>query len=432
MKTRTRKLVALSALTLAAAPFLAPPAGAAEEWPQWRGPRGDATVREAPGLDKWPAGGPKQVWAQPVGLGYASPIGFGGKVYVFALDGSKETLTALDAATGKPAWSQSYDVGRRIDYQGARATPTISGDQIFTYGSNGMLVCRALADGTEAWRLDVLKETGAEMLGTGVGGPWGQASSPLVTADRVFVQGGKGGAVAVAVDRKTGKFAWKSEAQGTGGYAAPIVADVQGTPQLIVFGGDALYGMDPATGKTIWQDAWKTAYEVNAATPIYHNGQLFVTSGYVNQRTGRSALYHLTPTGAKQVWRKEGRQGGIASKFQPPILDAGHVYGVSDEGRGGVLKCQAWATGELKWEAKEPSLGFGGSIVRIGTDKLLAMSQKGELYLLLATPQKVEVMGKAEVFPGGYDQVWATPLVYQGKVYAKGKDQLVCLDLGGK
>ena len=140
---------------------------AAEEWPTWRGPRGDGIVREEGLLDRWPNGGPRKVWSRPVGIGFSSPIGFEGRVYLFSLEGDKETLVALDAETGKPAWTQGYEIGNSPDYAGTRATPTIEGNRIYTYGSTGMLVARNLPDGKELWRLDVLKASGRHRAGGG-------------------------------------------------------------------------------------------------------------------------------------------------------------------------------------------------------------------------------------------------------------------------
>lgn len=418
-------------LVVAALPVAA---RAAEEWPHWLGPKGDNTVRDAGLLDKWPDAGPKNVWEAPVGLGYASTVGQDGRVYVFSLDGKDtETLAALDAETGRVVWKQGYDRpapgGERPDrgYEGTRATPAIDGGKIFTFGGTGMLVGRNLADGKELWRLDTLKETGGALLGSGQ--IWGQASSPLVFGDAVYVQGGRGGAVAVAADKNTGKVRWKSQATGTAGYAAPLLADLPGKPQLVVFGGDAIWGLDPATGKTLWTTPWKASYDINASTPIYHDGKVFVTTGYVPQ-TGRCALFEISAAGAKKVWEKTAREGGIASRFQPAVLDAGYVYGNSEDKRG-TIRCLEWATGKTMWEAGEPHLGFGGSILRVNNDKLIALSQDGKLSLLLATPQKVEVLSQFELFTGD-QQVWATPLVYRGKLYAKGKDRLVCLDVSKK
>src|SRR5947209_6289496 len=72
----------------------APAAGAftaAEDWPRWRGPRGDGISREAL-PDAFPAGGPKRLWVADVGIGYASPVAAGGRVYVFTLNNGNEAL----------------------------------------------------------------------------------------------------------------------------------------------------------------------------------------------------------------------------------------------------------------------------------------------------------------------------------------------------
>src|SRR6185437_12478903 len=62
--------------------LLLAPLAAADDWPQWLGPRRDGQWREAGILDKFPAGGPKVLWRKPCGTGYSSPSVAGGKVYL--------------------------------------------------------------------------------------------------------------------------------------------------------------------------------------------------------------------------------------------------------------------------------------------------------------------------------------------------------------
>ena len=121
---------------------------------------------------------------------------------------------------------------KNADWDGTRATPTIDGDAIYTFGSTGDLVRRNLADGKLVWQLNVLKET------NGQAAQWGTASSPLVDVEKVYVQAGigDGAPVAVAVDKKTGKIAWQSQAKGSAGgggesrtagaTAVPVAAEV--------------------------------------------------------------------------------------------------------------------------------------------------------------------------------------------------------------
>lgn len=395
-------------------------AASSEEWPKWLGPNGTNISADTGISARWPEAGPPKLWEQKVGLGYSSPIGFQGKIYLFSQQGDKDTLAQFDANSGQPGWSQGYVVETRADAGQAAneenhlplplATPTIDGGRIYTYGGGGDLVCRNLADGAEVWHLNVLKELGERIL------TWNEASSPLVSEKLVYVQAGKGGPVAVAVDKQSGKIAWKAE-EGLGGYAAPIISDVQGTPQLIVFGGDTLYAFNPQSGKTIWKQPWKTQYDVNAATPIYHDGHLFVSSNYDHG----CMMLTLTPTSAKKDWENKS----IMCHFQPPILDNGYLYANSV----GTIKCMHWPDGKIVWEAHESNLKLqnGGSFIRVG-DKLIAMSQNGKLSLIQATPQGVKLISQVKLFDFG--TTWSSPLLYHDKLYAMGKDTLVCLNVG--
>jgi outer membrane protein assembly factor BamB len=381
-----------------------------EDWPRWRGPRGDGISRETL-PDAWPATGPRQVWAADVGIGYSSPIAAGGRVYLFTLNQGNEALTAFDARTGHIVWSDEADSGWTSDYAGTRATPTIDGDSIYTYGGAGALIRRDLATGKPRWRADVLKLTGAGNL------QWGSASSPLVTEGLIYVQGGTGGPIAVAVRKEDGQIAWQSEAHGAGGYAPILRVDVSGMSQLIVFGGEALFGMDPASGRTIWSMPWKTDFKVNASTPVYSDGYLFVTSDY-----GMGCMMlQVSPVGAKRLWANKE----VKSKFQQVILDGGHLYANSE----GTLKCLSWPDGAVKWKSERgrPELNEQGSIVRAGSDKLLTMSDGGVASLVRATPAGMQVLGEFQAVEG--DHVWAVPLLYGGRLYVKGPKELVCFEV---
>ena len=279
------------------------------------------------------------------------------------------------------------------------------------------------ADGKEIWSLNVLKATGGQNLG------WGTASTPLVTEKLVYVQAGVGAdaPVVVAVDRTSGKIAWQSEARGRqnrpanaqgAGYAHPILADPGAPgPQLIVLGSDQVYAMDPQTGKTIWAQPWVTQTEVNSSTPIYRDGQLFLTSAY---GTG-SALFALSPTGAQKAWENKKAQ----SRFQGAILADDKLYLNSE----GTILCLDWKTGQIKWTEKDSGLrlGFGGSLVKAG-DKFILLSERGKLTLARLKDGGLERISQTQLIDGR--EIWATPLIYDGKLYVKGPADLVCVDIG--
>ena len=384
----------------------------ASEWPRWRGPFGDGISREPNLAAEWPKGGPPELWSADVGIGYSSPVAAGGRVYLFSMNGDRETLTCFDANSGAILWSEEGSKGRTHSYAGTRATPFIDGTDIVTLGGAGELTCRDVNTGELRWVLNILNMTGATAL------DWGTASSPLVSGNLVFVQVGQGGPVAVAVDRKTGKIAWRSQADGISGYASPILIDVEGTPQLIVFGGKATFAIDPQDGRTIWEHKWQTSYDVNASTPIYRDGHLFLTSAY---GTGATVLKLSKDGKPKELWKGNQAQ----SRFQPAILDGDALY-VNSEG---TLVCLNWPNGSLRWrdETNALKLGIGGSLLRIPGEKLIALGERGQLSLASVTPAGVKLISSMRKLEG--TELWATPLVYGGRLYVKGTQEFVCYDI---
>jgi outer membrane protein assembly factor BamB len=194
---------------------------------------------------------------------------------------------------------------------------------------------------------------------------------------------------------------------------------VQNSKQLIVFAGKAAYAINPTDGKTIWSEPWQTQYDVNACTPIYQDEHLFLTSDYGHG----CAMFQLTATGKNKLWESKE----VMTRFQGVIFDRGFLYANSE----GTVKCLAWPGGEVKWAANQPQMkiGMGGSLLRVG-DKMICLSDRGKLVLAEATPEKITVISQFEVFKD--NEVWATPLIYQGKLYVKGTSELVCLDISGK
>ena len=384
--------------------------GMGEDWPKFMGPRGDGISQEKIN-DAWPKEGPKVLWKAKVGAGYSSPLVKAGRVYYFGMVDNKDTLSALDAKTGDVVWQEGSEPGWPKDgtgFPGTRATPAIDGDNIYTYSGNGELICRKLADGKPVWTTNVLKETGGSPL------QWGQSSTPLVAGDLVYVQGGGGGAVAVAVNKTTGAYAWKGE-KSLGGYAAPIIVTAEGKELLIVVGGKQIMGLDPKTGQSLWNQRWETSYDVNAATPLYRDGQLLVSSGYGH---GCIAL-KISAAGAQKLWANSSLQ----AKAPSPILEGDVVYGNSE----GTLVALNWKTGAKLWRG-EDKVGAGGSLLKVG-DKLLVVSEGGDV--LLCKPGEKELTTLV-TFKAVKGKSWVPPVISGGRLLVKGETELVCYDVAGK
>ncbi|MHC4521251.1 MAG: outer membrane protein assembly factor BamB family protein, partial [Planctomycetota bacterium] len=108
----------------------------AENWPCWRGPRGDGTCIEQDIPTDWdPAGA---LWKTELpGEGHASPIVWGDRVLtVTALPAAKErALLCLDRNTGRILWQQIVVQGplQRIHKENSYAsgTPATDGERVF-------------------------------------------------------------------------------------------------------------------------------------------------------------------------------------------------------------------------------------------------------------------------------------------------------------
>ncbi|MEI8197613.1 MAG: PQQ-binding-like beta-propeller repeat protein [Phycisphaerae bacterium] len=407
---RRSSLLLTLALTLSASLTFA------ENWPTWRGPRGDGISQEKNLLDSWPEGGPQLAWSAKVGDGFSTPIAADGKIYIYTIKEGQEALTCLDAATGKLVWTQPYGPAKPIPngYPGTRATPTLEGNAIYTFGTSGVLVGAKANNGQEVWKLDVLKETGAKNLG------WGTSSSPLVLDKEVIVQGGVGGPIAIAADRMTGKIKWVADRKGTSSYAAPILITVDDVKQVIIFSGEGAHALAPDTGKQIWFVPFKTGPSVNAATPLYRDHQLFISGAYNHG----CQMIKVTATSAEKTWPDDNKV--VMAKFPSPILDGDAVYANSD----GTLKCVSWPDCQVKWESRDFTLGPGGSFVRFD-DKLITLGETGTACLLKATPEGVTPISKFIPFPKG-NGYWSSPLIYKGKLYLKGGDELKCYNIAAK
>ena len=384
----------------------------ADDWPRWRGPQGDGICRETGLMEQWPKTLAPS-WTAQVGQGFSGPVARGGQVFCFSMIDGRDTLTCYDAQDGRVVWSESYAGGWTGNYPGTRATPYIEGDRIYTFGGNGDLVARDVKTGKELWHLNVLRATRTRPQS------WAAASNPLIDGNVIYVQSGRGGRIAVGVDKNSGQIVWRAQAEAPAAYAHPILADVEGRKQLIVYGAEGPFGIDPANGRTIWHKEWKNGPGVNASDPIYRDGHLFITSAYGQG----SAMFRLTSKGAQELWEN----GDVEGRFQPAVLDGDYLYMNSE----GSLKCLKWPEKNVLWSTRRQEsnlLGLGGSIARFGKDRMILLSQSGRLTLARVTPKGFEqLMSIPDAVEGS--EVWAAPAISEGKLYLKGQNELVCFDI---
>lgn len=375
---------------------------AAGDWPHWRGPGYDGTSAETKFRKAW-QGDLKTVWARRIGAGYSGIIRVSRRVYTCGTADGHQVLYCLDAERGTVAWKQPIEKAYRNNFgDGPRATPTFDAGRLYIMGALGTVACFDADSGSKIWSKHYENVP-----------QWGYSGSVLVQGDRaVIAAGGRGGGLR-ALDKKTGDELWKCGGDRDSGYSTPYPFELDGTKYVCGFLGKSVVIAELETGREVFSMPWKTDWKVNAATPIFHDGYLFLSSGY---STG-CGLYRLRRSDgalkADEVWRSRV----LKNKFQTPVLHRGKLYSFDQS----AFKCVDFLTGRKHWQEH----GAHGTVV-LADGHLLALTGEGRLRVAAASPDGFVPRGEAQILD---DRCWTVPTLSGGRLYARNMDRIVCVDL---
>ncbi|HYV07351.1 MAG TPA: PQQ-binding-like beta-propeller repeat protein [Blastocatellia bacterium] len=383
-------------------------------WTDYRGPSRDGRYDEVPIRTEWPAGGPRLLWKQPIGGGYASFVIAEGVAFTIEQRRRQEVVAAYDLETGRELWTQASDAEfvESMGGDGPRATPTWEAGRLYALGAVGDLRCLDAKTGKVNWTKNILKDAGAENL------QWGMAGAPLIVDDKVVVlPGGRSGKSIVAYNKMTGAQAWKS-LNDTQAYVSPMLVTLAGQKQILVVTSNRVVGLAPSDGALLWESSWNTDMGINCSQPIVIDGnRFFISSGYGKG----AALVEITSSGDGMSARKVWENTSMKNKFNSSVLFEGNVYGLDE----GILTCVDVKTGERKW--KGGRYGYGQLILASG--HLIIISDTGELALVKATPEKHAEVAK---FPALEGKTWNYPAIADGRLLVRNQTQMACFDLSGK
>ena len=400
---------------------LTPRPAAADDWPQWRGPKRDGISAETGLLKSWGSNGPPILWmTRGLGVGYSSVSVVGNRIYTIGDGTDSSFVHALSASDkGKILWSSRLGKpGGGGGYAGPRATPTVDGDRVYALGQFGDLTCLQASDGKEIWHKNLKTDLAGQMMSG-----WGYSESVLVDGENVIcTPGGKDGTLA-ALDRRTGDVIWRStDLQDRAAYSSILPVEIGGVRQYIQLTDASVAGIAVENGKLLWRAARRGSTAV-IPTPIYKDGHVLVTSGY---RVGCN-LFRIAADGGKfaatQVYANndlENHHGGV-------VLIGDHIYGHSDS-RGWI--CMEFKTGTLVWS--KPGVGKGSVTAVDG--KLICRSEgkRGTIALVEASPEAYKELGRFDQPERGLKEAWPHPVIANGRLYIRDMDTLLCFDLKKK
>lgn len=341
-----RRLVLVLCIALAIAlPVLA------ADWYQFRGPGGDGQVIAAKLPTEWDKSR-NVTWRTEIpGLGWSSPVVGGGKIYLTTAvpSGPDQSLRALclDARSGGILWNvevfrQDGEQAPAVHKKNSHASPTpvVDGNDLFVHFGHMGTACLNAKDGSPIWTQQSLRYNPVH----------GNGGSPILAGNRVvFSIDGTDKQEIVALDRKTGKVAWRTprklSVSKPFSFSTPLLITVNGREQVISAGSGAVMSLDPKTGKEIWRVRYGSGYSV-VPRPVYGNGLVYLSSGYE-----APLIYAIRPDGTGDVttthvaWTAKAGAPRNAS----PLLVGDALYLADDFG---LITCLDALTGKERWNER--------------------------------------------------------------------------------
>ena len=442
----TRTLTALT-LALATTAVLS-----AENWPAWRGP-GDTGVSPESNLPSTWSDTENVAWRVKLrGLGVSTPIVWGDRIFITSQEGNvaerggshptlvtgaelqavgektlggrkqgerakaddtvRFVLTALDRASGKPAWEHVVDAEGPLPelhekHNLASPSPATDGERIYAWYGTGQLVAVDM-NGKTVWQRNLAKEIAPISI------IWGPGSSPAVYGKVLYLLSYHGKtAYLMAVDTATGKTKWKVDgAPGVMSYSTPVMVQAPSGPELIVNSSEGVAGHNPDTGARLWFYAEANSFPVPA--PIPAGGLIYLNRGF------RSSPYMAIRPGGRGdiaathvVWRQP-----TSGPYVPSLVHYnGLLYMATD---AGVVSCIDAATGQRVWQERIPGVYMGSPVA--GDGKIYFADETGTT-LVLEAGRTLKVLAK-NTLRGRFG---ASPAIAGGRIFLRSDDALIAI-----
>ena len=380
-------------------------------WTDFRGPRRDGHYTQTSVRTDWSAQGLDPLWAQPIGGGYASFVVAQGRAFTIEQRRDQEVVAAYDAETGRELWINAWDAHfqEAMGGPGPRATPTWHAGRLYALGAGGELRALDAGTGDLLWRRNILEDAGAENL------QWAMAAAPLIVDDLVVVQpGGANGWSVAAYRLGTGEVAWHA-LDDVQAYTSPMLATVAGRRQIVTVTAARAVGLDTVDGALLWEYPWTPPVVPNMAQPIVFDGnRVFFSSGY-----GYGAAVIEVARGGdnfdvREIWRNTR----MKNNFSSAVLHEGYIYGMDEA----ILACLDAETGALQWKGGR----YGHGQLLLAGDHLVILTERGDLALVRATPERHEEVGFSPAIEG---KTWNVPALAEGRLLVRNARQMAAFDL---
>ena len=385
-----------------------------ENWPGWRGPRGDGTSLETDVPTKW-SGSDNVVWKSPLpGMGHSSPIIWGDRIFLTtALAETKDrVLLCLDRRTGKILWQQTVINAPLEDKQPensyASSTPVTDGEKVYVAFLDGKEVVVAAYDfsGQRKW----LARPGR------FDSKWGFCHSPVLLNGKLLIAccGRTSGFIA-SLDCLDGKTVWHVVPQRFAqAFSSPLVRRMAGREQMIVLTNSVIKSYNPNDGAVLWtSDGPSTEF---VATPVFNEkASLLLCSTSWPTRI----LVALRPDGEGNVTKqKVAWQTKAGAPYVPSPIAASDYFLTSSA--KSELYCFEAASGRIMWKQENVGVHHASPVTANGL--VYFLNDDGVMRVVKARP-KFELVARNELG----EETYASPAISRGQIFLRSFSSLYCI-----
>jgi len=402
MMTMTHRILGiLAALATVSAVLAGQSAG--QDLTQWRGANRDGSVASFTEPKAWPEQ-LTQRWKVEVGLGYATPLLVGNRVYMFSRQGDNEVMSALDAATGKGIWQTGYPVSFTMNSSaakhnmGPKSTPVFANGRLYSIGMTGVVTAFDAATGKQLWQ-----KPGSELV------PMYTTHSFSPVVDRglvIFHVGGHNKGALTAFDATTGAEKWSWAGDGPG-YGSPILADIGGTRQIITITQAKLVGLDAATGALLWERPFVSNNFTNSVTPVLDGQTLMMSNG--------GPLTAVTVTRRDNKWVTENAWENVDVPFRlsNAVVVGDVLFGLSTRNAGQYFGVDT-KSGKTLWTSEGRQAGQA-AIAKAG-DLLFSLEEDGDLIIARSSRTAFQPVRRYKVAEA---ETWTQPAISGNRIFVK-------------
>ena len=387
---------------------------------QWRGPDRNGKYPDRGLLQEWPEEGPGLVLKKAgLGMGYSTPVMVDGMIYIGGARDSLDYLIKMDLQ-GNIIWETAYGHIWKNTYPESRNTPTIEDGRIYIEGGMGTVACIDAASGAVLWSVNTHERFEGEFH------RWGMAESLVVTGNGVISTPVGSRTAVVALDKTDGSLLWQTESVGGArSYVSPVLINHNGREMILVISSEDLIAVDPENGHVIWTFDIVSGHAPrgsrnNTVTPLYHDGCVFVTSGYDVD----ALMICLSEDGTEPSLKWS--DGTLDVHHGGVVLVDGYLYGANWINNGtGNWVCQEWETGKVMYEEEWHNKG---SIIYADGRLYLYEEKRGHVGLVEPTPEGFNLISSFRVEEGTGPH-WAHPAIYDKKLFIRHGEVLLVYDI---